>query len=189
MFSTGFLFPRFPRIFTATILPVVAKMILWSSFTALIVINVYARVNLTPSYWTALLTSLRFPVSPKAHQALAEAYWQQSYVTQAKKELLYAQDVINSTRGTNGQTVLGASTAPRDLLNQWEQEPERLRRQYQFWQTVVKEKPDYRDAYVTLASLAYQLGKLNEARAGLAKAHSLDPNSPTIQELTTFFPH
>lgn len=185
MISTRFLFPRFPRIFTATILPFVAKTTLWSAFTALAIINVYARINLTPSYWAALLTSLRFPVSPKAHQALAEAYWQQGYVTQAKQELLYAQDVINSTRGTTDQTVLGVSTAPSDLLTQWEQEPERLRRQYQFWQNVVKEKPDYRDAYIMLASIAYQVGTLNDAQASLARAQALDPNSPSIQALTT----
>lgn len=183
----GSLFPRFPRIFTATILPFVAKTTLWSVFTALAIINVYARVNLIPSYWTTLLTSLRFPVSPPAHQALAEAYWQQGYVTQAKKELLYAQDVINSTRGVNGQTVLGTSTAPNDLLTQWEQEPEKLRRQYQFWQTVVREKPDYRDGYIMLASLAYQLRKLDEARSSLARAQALDSNSSTVQELTKIF--
>lgn len=179
------LFPRFPRIFTATILPFVAKTTLWTALSALAIINIYARINLTPSYWTALLTSLRFPVSAPAHQALAEAYWQQGYVTQAKQELLYALDVINTMHGANGQTVLGASTAPSQLLTQWEQEPERLRKQYQFWQTVVKEKPDYRDGYVTLASLAYQRGTLNEARAALALAFTLDPNSPTIQALTT----
>lgn len=184
MITNAFRFPRFPRIFTATILPFVAKTTLWSTFTALVLVNIYARVNLVPSYWTAIMTSLRFPTSATAHQALAQVYWQQGFGTQAKQELLYAQDVINTAHGANGQTVLGASTEPRELLNQWEQEPERLKRQYQFWQTVVREKPDYRDAYIQLAAITYQLSKPDEARSWLSRAATLNPTSPTIDKLT-----
>lgn len=180
------LFPRFPRIFTATIVPFVAKTALWSAFTALLIVNVYARANLTPSYWLALIAGLRSPTAPSVHQALAQAYWQQGLLSQAKRELSYAQDIINDMRETAGQEVLGASTDPRELLVQWEQEPERLRRQYRFWQTVAREKPDYRDAHLVTGSLAYQLGYYKDAEQYIQQARRIDPNLPVIEKLRVY---
>ena len=43
-------------------------------------------------------------------------------------------------------------------------EVDKLKDRYIFWQSVAIAKPDYRDAFVTLASLAYQLGKLDESK-------------------------
>lgn len=44
------------------------------------------------------------------------------------------------------------------------------------WQEVVKEKPDYRDAYFELALLSYRLKRITEAKMYLEKVLELDPN-------------
>jgi len=96
-------------------------------------------------------------------------------IPRARQELVLADALQPS--------VLGASTT-RDLLNQWDREPERLRRQYQFWQTIVTERPDYRDAYMMLASLTYQLSRTSDARLFVRKALQLDPNFRTAQDFS-----
>lgn len=79
--------------------------------------------------------------------------------------------------------VLGATTTSLKTLAKWEQEEEKIEEQYIFWQSVAAFKPDYRDAYIQLAYLAYQREKFDEARSWLAKAVTLDPNSLTVQKL------
>lgn len=82
------------------------------------------------------------------------------------------------------RNVLGATTDLLQTLAEQEEEAAGLEKKYAFWQSVASARPDYRDAFITLASLAYQLAKPDEARAWLARARALDPNSPIIQELS-----
>lgn len=67
-------------------------------------------------------------------------------------------------------------------------EKESIEREYAFWREVIKEKSDYRDAYLTLTLLAYQLSKFDEGKEYLAQALSLDPNNVTAQKLIALFP-
>lgn len=48
--------------------------------------------------------------------------------------------------------------------------------QVSYWENVVKEHPNYRDAYFTLALLEYQLGNSANARSYLDKTFYIDPN-------------
>jgi hypothetical protein len=52
-----------------------------------------------------------------------------------------------------------------------------------FWQNEVKLKPDYRDAYFSLALLNYQLKDLNKSNEYLEKTMLLDPNFEKGKEL------
>jgi tetratricopeptide (TPR) repeat protein len=45
-----------------------------------------------------------------------------------------------------------------------------------FWQNEVKENPDYRDGYFSLALLYYQLKDIKNASRNLDKAMNIDPN-------------
>ena len=118
---------------------------------------------------------LRNPFVSQTHTMLAQALWEKRMIPRARQELVLADALQPS--------VLGASTT-RDLLNQWDREPERLRRQYQFWQNIVTERPDYRDAYMMLASLAYELSRTSDARMYIRKALRLDPNFRTAQDFS-----
>ncbi|EKD85704.1 MAG: hypothetical protein ACD_37C00649G0002 [uncultured bacterium] len=93
--------------------------------------------------------------------------------------LLISVNLINSPIiPTN---VLGA-------VAELEEEKENTEVKYAFWQNVVKNKPDYRDAYIQLAALSYQLSKLEEGKNYLTEVETLDPNNPFISSLLEVFP-
>ena len=52
-----------------------------------------------------------------------------------------------------------------------------------FWQAEVKEKPNYRDAYFSLAILYYKLKDYKNSSENLEKAMEIDPNFEKGKEL------
>ncbi len=168
-------FPHFSRIFSAT---------LWLSLIALLSINIATRFGQT-SYWKEHVDLLANPNSLDNHLALAQTYWQSGDWPKAQTELMIAQTLY---QGANLETqttkILGTSTSPLDLLHQWEMEPARLAKELQFWQTIIKEKPDYRDAYLQASALSYQLNRPEDAKKYLDQAAALDPNFPIASHLT-----
>lgn len=51
-----------------------------------------------------------------------------------------------------------------------------LNSQVGFWQNVVVQRPDYRDAYLELSILEFRLKDINSSKFYLEKALTLDPN-------------
>lgn len=51
------------------------------------------------------------------------------------------------------------------------------------WELVSDTYPGYRDAYIQLATLAYELGDKNQALSYIEKAQQLDPNSDVVVQL------
>lgn len=60
-----------------------------------------------------------------------------------------------------------------------------LETEYHYFQTLVRNHPDYRDGFYRLALLSYQLGRNEEALEHLETVRVLDPNFPGILELET----
>ena len=52
-----------------------------------------------------------------------------------------------------------------------------------YWQQVVGEYKNYRDAYFRIASLEYQLGRMDEAQKSVQKVLGLDPNFESAKVL------
>lgn len=152
-------FPHVSRKFSAKLFSYSQNSLLWACLTVLFAINVFARINLTPSYWGKLEATLLQPFSAASHQRLAQEFWMQGLRDAAQKE-----------------AVLGASTEKLEELS------ENLEQKYNYWQSVVLTHPDYRDAYIILASLAYQLGKIEEAKKYLNQAIMLDPNNKALEK-------
>lgn len=152
---------------------------LWGSLAAFITINVMTLQKTRPAYWNELMKFFSSPFSVSRHIDLASILWQQGKKPEARALM------ISAAKG-NTVNVLGSTTSPLVTLTQWEHEIDRLRGRYAFWQTVVATKPDYRDAYITLATLAYQLDSLQEAKNWLTKALALDPNNQPSQQLSVF---
>lgn len=46
-----------------------------------------------------------------------------------------------------------------------------------YWQMVIAKYPQYRDAYLKLATIAYQVGEKEQAKMYIEKVFALDPNS------------
>lgn len=51
-----------------------------------------------------------------------------------------------------------------------------LQSKLNFWQKEVKNHPDYRDGYFSLALISYQLKDFDSSRLNLEKALNIDPN-------------
>ncbi len=51
-----------------------------------------------------------------------------------------------------------------------------IAKELQYWQDLARQHEDYRDAYIKIASLQYQLGEKVQAQKSMDKVLSLDPN-------------
>ncbi len=139
-------------------------LFLWAFLIGLVTVNLISVQKGRPSYWNKLMMLFEAPLSVPRHVDLASLLWQRGDKQEARD-------------------VLGVSTTSLETLAKWEQEEKKIEEQYTFWQSVASTRPDYRDAFITLTSLAYQLGNIDEAHTWLAKAVTLDPNSLPVQKL------
>jgi hypothetical protein len=76
----------------------------------------------------------------------------------------------------NLRNVLGNTTdtdIPSSDETQFKKKPE-----VRYWYDVLSQKPNYRDAYIILATLAYNDHRCQLAQTHLTEAYSLDPNMP-----------
>ncbi len=172
--------PHYPRIFSASLLVPLERLTFFSLIVGLFAINLYAQANLPSTLRETITTVLRTPNSAQNHEALAEAYRRSGLVEAGKRELLIAQSLGKDQKGVD---VLGIATQ----MKRWEEEPQRVEADYRFWQRVADEKPNYRDAYVTLVRLAYARGEFTQAKDYLARAHGLDPDNAMIEKLEKLF--
>ncbi|MBI3342872.1 tetratricopeptide repeat protein [Candidatus Gottesmanbacteria bacterium] len=182
-----FKFPYFPRLNSARVIFSLEMTVLWLGLATLIAVNILAIQKSRPTHWNKLMMLFEAPFLPSRYVDLASLLWKQGEQQEARMLMASAQTLTKTNQiGASGQmtNVLGVSSDPQAVLTQWEHEVDQLKEQYAFWQSVTAEKPDYRDAFIQLATLAYQLGNLDAARASLARAQALDPNSPTVQEFT-----
>ncbi len=97
--------------------------------------------------------------------ALARDFWRVGEGESATQEMALAQEL-------DMPQVLGVSI--RQEENQ------------RYWKEIVKDYPDYRDAYIQLASIAYEKGNKDEAREYIKSAVALDPNNPIVKKLEDF---
>ncbi|MBI3955730.1 tetratricopeptide repeat protein [Candidatus Gottesmanbacteria bacterium] len=158
-------FPHFHRVNSARLFFSLEMILLWGGLAALIAINVMALQKIRPAHWDKLMMLFAAPFSVPRSLDLASFLWKMGQKDEARRLVIAAQ---------SGE-VLGA----------WEQADRKLAEQYAFWQSVAAAHPDYRDAFISLAALSYQLGNLEDARASLERAQALDPNSPTVQAFTS----
>lgn len=52
-----------------------------------------------------------------------------------------------------------------------------------YWQEIVQEKDNYRDAYITLAISSFNKRNCHDTKFYLDRAYDVDPDSETLQEL------
>jgi hypothetical protein len=71
--------------------------------------------------------------------------------------------------------VLGATNAPS-----MEEQRGALEKTYAYWQSVAEQHPDYRDAHLMLAQIAFTLGENDKVRAHVERAKQIDPNAVVI---------
>jgi len=114
--------------------------------------------------FSARIDVLTQPFSKEKHMVFTNILYKYVNREQAERELTISQSLSSSK-------VLGA----------WDENVNKLMKSYAFWQQVIVQKPDYRDAYIQLASLAFELDRTEEAKNYLAQALVLDPNNRDVK--------
>lgn len=156
---TSLIFPHFYRKISATGL--------WLGLIGIIGFNIWMGGN----RHQLILTT---PETPELHLSLAKNYYQQGLLSPAKREILLSQQLSKPINQKSD--VLGSASPPLDLWESWQTEPEKIKQAYQDWQEILTAKPDYRDAYLQLSALAYQLSLFADAKKYLNQAISLNGN-------------
>lgn len=162
-----FQFPYFSHRIPSRLFFSLEMLFLWAMLIGLVTINLISVQKSRPAHWTKLMMLFETPLSVPRHVDLATLLWQLGNKQEARD-------------------VLGATTTSAGTLAKWEQEDKKIDDQYTFWKSVTSTHPDYRDAYVTLTILSYQLGKIEEARGWIAKAQTIDPNSLPVLRLRDY---
>lgn len=171
-----FQFPHFSHRIPSPFFFSLEMPLLWIALMSLIAINILSAQRMRPAYWNKLMMLFETPFSVDRHIDLASFIWKQGNKHEARQLIASAET----------GSVLGATTDPKSILAQWEEDANLQNKQYLFWQSVTAQNPDYRDAYIALTVLSFRLGKSNEARAWLVKAQTIDPNSLTVQKLREY---
>ena len=153
------LFPHISRIFSAG---------LWLLLLTLVSVNVFLWLTKPLAYSGKIIEVFNHPFAALVHEDLARALWNSGARTLAGHELAIVTEL---------NPVLGASTTAKT---------EREKAETIYWQNILTSHPDYRDAYIQLASLSYQEGNLAQAHAYLLKSRILDPNNTTVDSLVAF---
>jgi len=120
--------------------------------------------------------------------ALADQLIEHRQFEQAGKILQEAEALEKNQelRIKNQEKILGETTILNlEKLQQKKinSNPEEIQKLIGWWQEFLAEKPDYRDGYLHLAKLHWQLYQDDQAQTNLQKALELDPNYEPAREL------
>ena len=145
------------------------KLGLWSGMGLLIILNIVIRFNNFP------LTQATYTINDRV--LTAKKLVMQGHINLAAAELF---KLANTT--TN---VLGEMTSESTPLSSWQNQNETLQNQLAYWEEVVTNYPEYRDAYLSIAQIGYLLNKPEIISENLRKAAMLDPNGTSVKMLET----
>jgi hypothetical protein len=137
---------------------------LWLLLFTLVSFNIFIWSTKPLAYSDKVFQIFTHPFSAATHETLAQVLTGSS----AQRERAIVAEL---------SPVLGAQTSAA---------AQREAAHMNYWQDAAANYPDYRDAYIQLAALAYREGNLTQAHAYLLKAQILDPNNPTVNRLTDF---
>lgn len=187
-------FPHFSRLFSAPFPGWLAKAHIWIGIGILYSVSLWMVQTGRISYLPQRLAILADPYSPEPYVRFAFLLKNDGDANKAKKQLFIAQDTLQRpplpfplNLTPISSSVLGMYATPNDIIVSWRKEEEARLYAYQYWKRVAFEKPDYRDAYITLAVLLYQLGKIDEAKIALDRVFVLDPNNHFAVSLKILF--
>ncbi len=119
------------------------------------------------------------PFDPKPHLQLAKLYQLTNNWEKAKIELSLAAEFSSD---------LMEISKEQEKVRQAMAKPKEIEEKIRYWEGVVKEKPDYRDAWVQLAANYYQLYQYSPAKSAISKALEVDPNFEPAKQLNDLIP-
>ena len=178
-------FPQIYRIIPANTIIIVAKVVVLVVVTTFLALNLF--IQLPPRFTKTRQVQLAVMLMPNDlsnHLLLAQEYLGQGNMPAVERELILSQDLSSlPTTHNPSPSVLGLTLSPLKILEKIKNEPQKIREEISFWEKVVAQKPDFRDAYLQLALLNYQIYNLDKAKEYLQEAKKIDPNFKATKEL------
>lgn len=160
------------------------KISLAKILTLIIVLlfSIFLKNHLCPKneITQAQLDISSWPLSAKKHLEMAKAYFNHGDEKKAVAELKKAESLYHSLAFLDiKRNVKQQLEETKTLLSQ----PEKVRQDINYWETVLKSKPHYRDVFLRLSVLNYQLYQHEKFQEYWEKAFYLDPNNEVVQKL------
>ncbi|MFH0863607.1 MAG: hypothetical protein V1858_00750 [Candidatus Gottesmanbacteria bacterium] len=191
-------FPHISRTITAYPLKNTIKLAILIVITAFLGLNLFTPSPFDFVYDQARLAVITSPQEISPHFSLAQEYLKYGDIQSVERELFLAQELVTRLQSplaianggqvryplTANRSVLGASLSPLKILEEIKSEPQKIQNQISYWEKVIFEKPDYRDGYLQLAILNYQIYENQKAKGYLSKAIEIDPNFGPVQEIS-----
>lgn len=123
---------------------------------------------------------LQEPQNPRHYLKLAEEYLRANDLKKAQREIFVAENLLKaSSFEKENPEILKVKVALEEKIK----EPQNISQEIKKWEKILEDFPGYRDAYLQLAKLYYQLYEEDKAKENLARALELDPNFPLTKEL------
>jgi tetratricopeptide (TPR) repeat protein len=163
----------------ASILHLTLRVLLWTGLCVFLVINIVTLTKYPDAESPAFLSALIRPFSAETHLKAAQMLQDLGFIAQAKREIVIAKEL----QGTDTENVLGASSGLTEILARLEQEPGMIKNYYDYWKSVTRGKPEYRDGFMMAGLYAYRLGYREEAIGLLNQAVLLDANYAPLNTL------
>lgn len=184
-FISKHLFPHISRIFSAAVDSRITRYVIGVSCLSVFIYNLWLFSQPTKTMDKARISLLSSPFSVEQHTRFAQELDDKGYSKEAEREFSIASQLYGYTQTLSRSLplVLGAQSSPHLMQQQWRAQSTQVVRQYDYWRMIVEQKPDYRDAFVTLAVVAHTLKKTDEATQYLKQAYVLDPNNEQIHTL------
>jgi tetratricopeptide (TPR) repeat protein len=126
------------------------------------------------------LNTQRWPFSPISHLKMSQTYFNLGYETEAEGEYKTAQKLYQNLSFLDFNQNMAQSLVETEKLIYL---PQKLEKQIQAWEEVLKTKPYARDVLLQLAALNYQLYQDEKAQGYWQQANYLDPNNPKVLEM------
>lgn len=144
-------------------------LFLTGAFTASLVDNFLLKDSLR----LVSIQLVQNPNQPQPHYRLAEEYLKANQTAQAETELQLAKALAKNQPQLHQQIVSKLSTI--ETANTINQKIDK-------WKEIVGQKPQYRDGWLQLALLYWQIYQEDRARWSLEQALTIDPNfGPSYQ--------
>jgi tetratricopeptide (TPR) repeat protein len=144
----------------------------------LLIVNIITYHSLFNKVKVNILTN---PSSAQAHLKLAEFAAAAFDWDLAKKELRLASD--NLPINKNIENVSSYFEEVEKQVNIYDY----LTAEINYWKQIIKEEPSYRDGYLQLSLLYYQIDDSTAAASYWQAANELDPNNNTVKAIGKLF--
>ena len=141
----------------------------------MLIINLVGILYPSSSVYQSQQRAGQWPWSTKSHSQIALSWLENGNEAEAIREL----EIANKLLIINTQSEQDSLKRAEDKVR----EPERIREEILLWESVLEEKPYYRDILLRLSLLHHRLYQNEKALNYWENANYLDPNNKQVQQV------